>query len=207
MERKTLGAAVWWAFVCVSVLAVSSNVSADTQLLEPGIPFVFTEVADAMAYITCNWSVTSSADIHFTVSAPDGSTLVDSTGSSYDSILLAPDSGEYAFKWTNTELSSVNLTFTVVSQSTGIHVSERIYDAVFLGILVGAIVIVMVIALVIVIGMKGGRKPQPHAVGATTRKGATGEAPSPYVPGMCPRCGSPIDSIHAYCPKCGHRVR
>ena len=195
-------------FLCVIALSASPQASADTYTLEPGIPYEVTEHADSMAYINYSWTVTpSGAYIHFVVLDPDGTAVVDTTTSSYDSFLLSLDSGDYKFRWTNTEASAVTLNYNVVSQSTGIDDAEHIFDTVFLGLLVGAVVVVIIIVLVIVVVMRGGRKAQPPVTGTPAQHAPPGEAPSPYVPGMCPRCGSPFDSQHTFCPKCGHRVR
>ena len=138
---------------------------------------------------------------------PDGTAVVDTTASSYDGFRLSLDSGTYKFRWTNNESSAVTLNYNVTSQSTGIDDAERIFDTVFLGILVGAVVVVIIVVLIIVVVMRGGRRTQPPITGTPAQHAPPGEAPSPYVPGMCPRCGSPFDSQHTFCPKCGHRVR
>ena len=208
MERRAVGLAAAFLFLCVIALAASPQVSADTHMLDPGIPYEVTKHADSMAYINYSWTVTpSSADIHFVVTDPDGTAIVDTTASSYDSFLLSLDSGNYKFRWTNTESSAVTLNYSIVSQSTGIDDVEHVFDTVFLGLLVGAVVVVIIIVLVIVVVMRGGRTVHPPVTGTPAQHAPPGEAPSPYVPGMCPRCGSPFDSQHTFCPKCGHRVR
>ena len=207
MEGTRRCLAVGLALLCLAVIAIAPTISADTRTLEPGVPFEITEHADAIAYIYCNWSVPSSASIHFVVLGPGGDAFVDTNASSYNSTLLTPDSGDYLFRWTNTENSSTTLTYDVVSQSTGIDNAQPIFDTIFLGILVGAVVVVIIIVLVIVVAMRGGGRRQPPVRGTPAQHAPPGEAPSPYVPGMCPRCGSPFDSQHTFCPKCGHRVR
>jgi len=208
MERRAVGLAAAFVFLCVIALAASPQASADTHMLEPGIPYEVTEHADSMAYINYSWTVVpSSADIHFVVIDPDGTIRVDAVASSYESFELSLDSGDYKFRWTNTESSAVTLNYSIVSQSTGIDDVEHVFDTVFLGLLVGAVVVVIIIVLVIVVVMRGGRKVQRPVTGTPAQHAPPGEAPSPYVPGMCPRCGSPFDSQHTFCPKCGHRVR
>jgi len=200
--------AIGFALLSAVVLAAVSPASADTHVLEPGIPYEVTEHADSMAYINYSWAVnTSSASIRFVVLHPDDTVLVDTNASSYDGFLLSLESGDYKFRWTSSEPGPVSLDYDIVSQSTGIDDGEHIFDTVFLGLLVGAVVVVIIIVLVIVVVMRGGKKVQPPVVGHPSEHAPRGEAPSPFVPGMCPRCGSPFDSQHTFCPKCGHRVR
>jgi len=208
MVRKHGILAIGFVFLSAVVLATISPASADTHVLEPGIPYEVTKHADSMAYINYSWTVSASgASIHFVVLHPDETVLVDTNASSYDGFLLSLESGDYKFKWTSSESGPVSLDYDIVSQSTGIDDSEHIFDTVFLGLLVGAVVVVIIIVLVIVVVMRGGRKVQPPVVGHPSEHAPPGEAPSPYVPGMCLRCGSPFDSQHTHCPKCGHRVR
>jgi len=199
--------AVGASLLSLVLMALAASTSADSRVLEPGVPFEVTEHADAIAYIYCNWSVPSGANIHFLVLGPGGDVFVDTNASSYNSTLLTPDSGDYLFRWTNVENSSTTLSYDVVSQSTGIDNARPIFDTIFLGILVGAVVVVIIIVLVIVVAMRGGGRRQSVVKGTPAQHAPPGEAPSPYVPGMCPRCGSPFDSQHTFCPKCGHRVR
>jgi len=197
-------------FVLISVVALSdvSLASIDVHVLEPGVPYEVTEQSDSMAYINYSWTVNPpDAMIRFVVLHPDGSVLVDTNASSYDGFLLSLESGDYTFRWTSNESSPVSLTYDIVSQSTGIDDDEHIFDTVFLGLLVGAVVVVIIIVLVSVVVVRGGRKTLPPVVGRPSQHAPPGEKPSPYVPGMCPRCGSPFDSQHTFCPKCGHRVR
>jgi hypothetical protein len=180
----------------------------DSKTLEPGIPFEITKHADSMAYVNYSWSVTPSGSrVHFVVTDPDGNTVEDVTDDSFEGFQLSLGSGIYRFRWTNNESASVALDYDVVSQSTGIDDAERIFDTVFLGLLVGAVVVVIIVVLVIVVVMRGGRKSPSQVIGTPAQHAPPGEVPSPYVPGMCPKCGSPFDSQHTFCPKCGHRVR
>jgi hypothetical protein len=164
--------------------------------------------AESMAYINYSWTVDpANVIVHFVVLHPDGDVLVDTNASSYDGFLLSLDAGDYKFQWTSSEPGPVTLSYDIASQSTGINDDEHMFDTVFLGLLVGAVVVVIIIVLVVVVVMRGGRKVQPPVIGHPSDRAPRGEVPSPYVPGMCPRCGSPFDSQHTYCPKCGHRVR
>lgn len=208
MDRAAGCPAIVSVLLCAVVLASLPLASADSRTLEPGIPFELTKHADTMAYLNYSWTVTpADAEIHFVVLDPNEDIVVDITASSYDSFRLTIDSGDYTFTWVNNESSSVTLDYNVTSQSTGIDDSEQVFDTIFLGLLVGAVVVVIIIVLVIVVVMKGGRKPQPPVMRGPSKNAPPGESPSPYVPGMCPRCGSPFDSKHTFCPKCGHRVR
>jgi len=208
MARAHSILAIGFSLLSALILTAVPSASADTHTLEPGIPYEVTEHADSMAYINFSWTVNPlTASIHFVVRDPGGTVVVDTTASSYDSFLLSLDSGDYKFTWTSSESSPVSLNYNVFSQSTGIDDADRIFDTVFLGLLVGAVVVVIIIVLVIVVVMRGGRKVQPPVVGHPSEHAPPGEVPSPYVPGMCPRCGSPFDSQHTFCPKCGHRVR
>jgi hypothetical protein len=208
MEEAPGGVAIVFVLLSVFVLAAVPPASADTRSLDPGIPFEVTKHVDSMAYVNYSWTVTpSGASIHFVVLDPHGAAVVDTTASSYDGFRLSLDSGTYKFRWTNNESSPITLNYNVTTQSTGIDDAERIFDTVFLGLLVGAVVVVIIVVLIIVVVMRGGRRTQPPVTGTPAQHAPPGEAPSPYVPGMCPRCGSPFDSQHTFCPKCGHRVR
>lgn len=208
MDRASVGLVAVLLLVGLMVLAAVPSASADARTLEPGIEFEVTKHADSMAYVNCSWAVNvSGADIHFVVLDPDGTAVVDITADSFDFFRLALDEGDYRFRWTNNESYSITLDYNVTSQSTGIDDTEQVFDTIFLGLLVGAVVVVIIVVLVIVVVMKGGKKPQPPVKGTPAQHAPPGESPSPYVPGMCPRCGSPFDSQHTFCPKCGHRVR
>lgn len=206
MESRVGWPAAVVVLLSLVLLAAAPPVSAATATLEPGVPFQKTTEADSMAYINYSWTVAPlDITIHFVVTGPGGDTLVDAAASSYDSFILALDSGTYTFRWTNMNSTAATLTYSIVSQSTGID--EDIFDTVFLGLLVGAVVVVIIIVLVIVVVMRGGTRTRPPRSGPPSRLAPPGEAPAPFVPGMCPRCGSPFDSQHVFCPKCGHRVR
>jgi len=209
MERTPNILAIGFALLGLAVSGTAMQAAADIEIiLGPGNSFEMTMHADSMAYVNYNWTVVpADSDIHFVVLDPDGAALVNTTASSSDSFLLSLDSGDYTFNWTNLESSTVTLNYNVISQSTGIDDEEQILDTIFLGFLVSAVVVVIIIVLVIVVVMGGSKKTQPPIKGTPAQLAPPGEAPSPFVPRICPRCGSPFDSQHTFCPKCGHRVR
>ena len=200
--------AIGFALLCALAMTSVMPISGAAQTLDPGIMFEVTEHADSMEYINYSWSVTpANASIHFVVLNPSGDVLVDNTTSSYNDSRLSPDSGVYIFRWTNNETYQVELDYNITSEPTGAGDTEHIFDTVFLGLIVGAVVVVITVVLVVAVTLRNGRRTPPRVRGTPAQRAPPGEVPSPYVPGMCPRCGSPFDSQHTFCPKCGHRVR
>lgn len=201
--------------IVLSVFALGPvlNAVAETVSLPAGGSHSDTVTADFGDFINYTWhgQVTGGAftgAIRFVVIDPDGDVILNVTDSSRTGEVWSQQDGTYTFTWTNLESTSVTLVYNLDLWAIGTGNVEKALDAVILALMIGAIVVVAIIVVVIVLVVKGGeRKPSAPASMTPQQYVPSGEAPSPFVPGMCPRCGSPIDSKHVFCPKCGARVR
>ncbi len=137
--------------------------------------------------------------MHFVMTDPDGTTVVDVTDNAYDGWFTASQGGTYNLKWTNDGTTSSTLTFSSPLQDIG-----HTFDVIFWAVVIGGIIIVAVIVLVVVLSLtKKKREPQP---------GMTPQVSAQYVAqvaatGKCPMCGMPVDPQGLFCAKCGAKLR
>lgn len=208
MRKKAASLAFGIAFVSLFALALAQSASAATTTLSPAVPFTKTVHANTFDFINYSWAATpTTASVLFVITQPDGSTW-EYNGSSYEFFVLASTSGTYTFSWTDMDSTPVTLTYDVATASSGLQPAEHLIDTALILIVVGVIAAIVIIVLVIFVAVRSDKKPAQQPVhGPPQQYAPPGEAPAPYMPGMCPKCGNPIDSQHVFCPKCGARVR
>jgi len=209
MTRSSLAAAL----MGLLSLFVLQSAAADNVTLLPGESHSDTVTASFGDFINYTWHGPSvggsfTGDIMFVVTDPDG-VVIENVTSSFESdqIWLSKD-GTYTFTWTNADSSELTLFYSLELWDIGVGNTEEVFDVMLVALLIGAIVVVVVVLVLVVVVLGGDRKrPSGPAAHSPMQRTPSGEAPSPYVPRMCPRCGSPTDSQHVFCTKCGFRVR
>jgi hypothetical protein len=208
MNKSVSAAAICVMFVFVLALAIAQGVSADTKTLGPGGTFSETVHASQLDFVNWTWSTSPSTDVQFVVTQPDGTEIRNITANSETYFTIAGSAGTYTMTWNNLGSSSVVLTYDVGTFSGGFQPVEHALDLFVIMLAVGAIAVVVIIVLVVFVSMKGDKKTAKQTVyGPQGQHAPPGESPAPFIPGMCPKCGSHIDSQHVFCPKCGARVR
>ncbi len=208
MNKRFSAAAVCLMLVSMLALVLAQGASAATTTLVVGGTFSTTVQATELDFINYTWSTSPTTSVTFTIAQPDGTIVWNYTGSTEDSFIIASVTGTYTFTWYNVGSNLAVLTYNVNTFSGGFQPVEHALDLVLIMLAVGAIAVVVIIVLVVFVSMRGEKKPaQQTMYGPQGPHAPPGESPAPFVPGMCPRCGSHIDSQHVFCPKCGARVR
>lgn len=209
--RGRIGGAVL-ALSIVLAVSLSGDVAAETTSLSQGESFSETMTGSLGDFINYTWhgQITGGAftgNIRFVVTDPNGAVVKNITDSSDVGAIWVSEEGTYTFTWTNLESFTVTLVYALELWEIGVGPEEAL-DAVLLALIIGAILVVVAVIVVVVLLLRGGRERSlgPASVGPVQSR-PSGEAPAPYVPRMCPRCGGPIDSQHVFCPRCGVRVR
>ena len=198
--------------LCVIALSCSGSAVAETTSLSPGETFSETMAATFGDFINYTWhgqitGGTFTGNIMFVVIDPDGAVVKNMTDSSDVGSIWAAEDGTYTFTWTNLESYSVTLVYALDLWQLEVGPDE-VLDVVLLGLIIGAMLVVAGVVVVVMLVLRGsGQQSGGPASAGPMQPHPSGEAPSPYVPHMCPRCGGPIDSQHVFCPRCGARVR
>ncbi len=189
-----------------SLLALTMLVCASTGananaaiVIQPGFEHSHSTNASAGETVTYFWF--ADADLHFTISSPTGTILLDEVARSGADSVDALETGEYTFTWVNDGTVAASLDFSV-NMFDGI---EDIEDAVSTFLIIGIIIVVIIVAVVIIIlvvllGKKKNAQP-----------GVPGPAPFVAQPvgasGKCPVCGTGFAPDTQFCERCGNRIR
>ncbi len=180
------------------VLCASTGVSANaSRNIQPGSSYSDAAHYSAGDEITYLWYCED--DLHFTLSSPTGTALVDEVSVSDAGSMEAAVSGDYTFTWANEGTTTVNLNYTI-------DILDNVEDALSMVLIIGIItvVIIVVIVIVVIVFILGDEK---------AKASKTAPGPAPFIPppggvgGTCPACGSTIASDTSFCARCGIRIR
>jgi hypothetical protein len=188
------------AVLClVSVLALSSCVSAEERAILPGDSFAVEVDLDLFEVFTYSWSCDVQLD--FTVTDPLGNDMPYDVGATSGSGTIPSwTSGTYTLTWDNDGSSIAHLSFDLSDTFSEV---ENAMSALLWGLIIAAIVIVAVIVIVVIVVVMGGKKTAPpQQMGAPPPM-----APQALATGHCPTCGNQIDVNASFCAKCGTRYR
>ena len=195
--------AIGLLFLAAFALLVSGPVAAVTEPLSPGEVFTRQVTVSDNDLITYQW--TSTDLVVFVFRDPDGVEIDSGTDDTGYGIHTADMGGTYTLTWTNNQLGTVSLDYTITETPFGD--ATGIFEDIWYTIIIAAVIIVVVIVVIIVLVV--------YVLGKDKKKQA---APQYGVPPMqmgppgapltnCPRCGVPLDPNGAFCQKCGARVR
>lgn len=182
----------------VTVLALSSCVSADERAILPDDHFAVEVDLSLLEILTYSWS--SDVPLTFTITDPMGNEIPYDTGATYGSGSLPSwSSGTYTLTWFNYGSSVAHLSFNL---SEPFNEAEGAMSALLWGLIIAAIIIVAIIVIVVIVVVMGGKKSPAQPMVAPPPMGSQALAT-----GHCPTCGNPVEKDASFCSKCGTRFR
>ncbi|MCJ7561685.1 MAG: hypothetical protein MUO84_01570 [Thermoplasmata archaeon] len=199
MKLASILACSIFAVMMLMFASTGANANADI-VIQPGFEHSHDTHVNAGETITYFWF--ADADLHFTISSPTGTTLLNEVSRSDAGSIDATVTGDYTFTWANEGASTANLDFTV-NMFDGF---EAVEDAAWSFVIIGIIAVVIIVAVVIIllVVLLGGKKKEMQPA-------VPGTAPFVAQPagasGICPTCGSAMASDTSFCARCGTRTR
>ena len=198
MRLASIFACSIFAVMMLMFASTGANANADI-VIQPGFEHSHDTHVTAGETITYFWF--ADADLHFTISSPTGTIILDEVTRSDAGSIEATMTGDYTFTWANEGASTANLDFTV-NMFDGF---ETVEDAAWTFLIIGIVIVVIIVAVVIIIlvVLLGGKKKTQTTAPGT----APFVAPQGSVSGICPTCGSAMASDTSFCARCGTRIR
>lgn len=206
---KPLSLIVGCIVLALSTLAISGNVAADQTTLDP-FDFLMESYSVEMGdLLTVNWN--SDLNVMFTVVGPDGTLVVSTTDTSFNDQFEAPSSGTFLLTWTNMEFSSNSLNYNVSVVPFGDLVDAGL-DILWIFVIIAVVVVAAVVVIIVLVVIYRPRHAQHPQVAPVYPPQAYPPAAYPPPQGApvatnCMACGTPVDPQHAFCQRCGARVR
>ncbi len=193
------------AALLLSILAfagLSGPAAAQTTTIDPGQSLMATYSANDGDSIAYHW--TASRSVSFSISDPDGITILDVSGTQRSGIREISQTGDYLLLWTNHQSTSVVLTYEVTVlpfHAGGVSLVSAI------AVILIAIIAIVVIVLIILVVFREDRRRGEEIYKQQQGVYAGPTVMPPTAEGKCSRCGTPVKPDSSFCEKCGARVR
>jgi len=193
------------AVLFLSILAfagLSAPAAAQTATIDPGQSFMATYTATNGDSIAYHW--TASQSVTFTISDPNGDTILDVSSAQRSGIREVTQTGDYLLLWTNHHSTSVVLTYEVTVLP--FHAGGISLIAAIAVVLIAIIALVIIVLIIFVVFREDRRRTEE----LYTQQQAVYAGPTvmpPTAEGKCSRCGAAAKPDSTFCEKCGARLR
>lgn len=190
------------------VLAVAGQSSAASRTLPGGTSYTYELSVGEDGTISVNWD--ASGEVSFVLRDPNDDIMRDDIGSSGHISLYVSALGTYTLTWVNNEAGSVTLNYDAVLIPFNVPWNgngfQDAFDAISLWVavvVIGAVLMASLIIIVLLVIMKEERRGEarPEAIPMMAHHA------TPTVKGVCPMCGSSVDTHYQFCSRCGARFK